>query len=109
LLAAVATVHDVNIEISDTGSGIPAELQKKVLEPFFTTKGRNGTGLGLTISAEIIARHGGTLNFDTTTEGRHPGTCFKFFLPFQQAKTEIARTDRKAKAHTTRVRVHRSI
>jgi signal transduction histidine kinase len=95
-LAAAATVNGVNIEISDTGSGIPAELQKKILEPFFTTKGRNGTGLGLTISAEIIARHGGTLNFDTTTDGRHSGTCFKFFLPFQQTKAEIARTDRKA-------------
>jgi signal transduction histidine kinase len=96
LLAARATVNGLNIEISDTGSGIPAEVQTKILEPFFTTKGRNGTGLGLTISAEIIARHGGTLNFDTTTDRRHSGTCFKFFLPFQQTETEITRTTRKA-------------
>jgi len=95
-LAAAATVNGLNIAISDTGSGIPAEVQKKILEPFFTTKGRNGTGLGLTISAEIIARHGGTLNFDTRTDGRHSGTCFKFFLPFQQTKAEIAGTGRKA-------------
>ena len=89
-LAATATVNGLNLEISDTGSGIPAEFQKKILEPFFTTKGRNGTGLGLTITAEIIARHGGTLNFDTTTDARHSGTCFKFFLPFRQTKAEIA-------------------
>jgi len=95
-LAAAAAVDGLNIETADTGSGIPAELQKKVLEPFFTTKGRNGTGLGLTISAEIIARHGGTLDFHTTTDGRHSGTCFKFFLPFQQKKAEVAMTDRKA-------------
>jgi len=95
-LAAAAAVDGLNIEISDTGSGIPTELQKKVLEPFFTTKGRNGTGLGLTISAEIIARHGGTLDFHTTTDGRHSGTCFKFFLPFQPKKAEVAMTDRKA-------------
>jgi K+-sensing histidine kinase KdpD len=94
-LAAIATVNGLNIEISDTGPGIPAEVQTKILEPFFTTKGRNGTGLGLTISAEIIARHGGTLNFDTTTDHRRSGTCFKFFLPFQQTETEITRTTRK--------------
>lgn len=91
-LAAAATVKGLHLEISDTGSGIPAEVQKKILEPFFTTKGRKGTGLGLTISAEIIARHGGTLSFDTTTDGRHSGTCFKFFLPFQQTKAEFSRT-----------------
>ncbi len=94
-LAVTAAVNGLNIEISDTGPGIPAEAQKKILEPFFTTKGRRGTGLGLTISAEIIARHGGTLNFDTTTDGLHSGTCFKFFLPFQQ-KAEIARAARNA-------------
>ena len=95
-LAAITTVNGLNIEISDTGSGITDEVQKKILEPFFTTKGRNGTGLGLTISAEIIARHGGTLNFDTTTDHRSSGTCFKFFLPFEQVKTEIGTTARKA-------------
>ena len=37
-----------------------------------------------------------TLNFDTTTDGRHSGTSFKFILPFQQTKAEIDRTARKA-------------
>ena len=81
-LAARSAGNGLNIEIADTGQGIPTEVQNKILEPFFTTKGRNGTGLGLTISAEIIARHGGTLNFDTTTDSRRSGTCVKFFLPF---------------------------
>ena len=94
-LAVSDAATGLNIEISDTGQGIPAEVRNKILEPFFTTKGRNGTGLGLTITAEIIARHGGTLNFDSTTDRRHSGTCFRFFLPFQQMKTEIARAPRK--------------
>jgi signal transduction histidine kinase len=89
-----AAVNGLNIEVSDTGPGVPSEVQQKILKPFFTTKGRNGTGLGLTISAEIIARHGGTLNFDTVTDPLSSGTCFKFFLPFRQAETVVAGTTR---------------
>jgi signal transduction histidine kinase len=55
-LASKAAANGLNIEISDTGRGIPVEIERKILEPFFTTKGRNGTGLDLTMSAEIIAR-----------------------------------------------------
>jgi signal transduction histidine kinase len=77
--------NGLNMEIADTGPGIPPDVQRKMLTPFFTTKGRNGTGLGLTISAEIIARHGGTLNFSTATDPRRSGTCFEFFLPFRLA------------------------
>jgi NO-binding membrane sensor protein with MHYT domain/nitrogen-specific signal transduction histidine kinase len=94
-LSAKAVVNGLNIEISDTGLGIPTEVHNKIMEPFFTTKGRKGTGLGLTISAEIIARHGGTLNFDTTTDSRNSGTCFQFFLPFKQMGAEITATGSK--------------
>jgi NO-binding membrane sensor protein with MHYT domain len=83
-LVASSSSDGVTIEVSDSGSGIPTEIHEKILEPFFTTKGRSGAGLGLTIGAEIIARHGGTLNFDTITDAQHSGTCFKFFLPFDQ-------------------------
>jgi signal transduction histidine kinase len=83
-------VKGLKIEISDTGTGIPLDAQQKILQPFFTTKGRNGTGLGLTICAEIIARHGGTLNFDTVTDSKHSGTTFRFFLPFHQPDTPLA-------------------
>jgi signal transduction histidine kinase len=81
-LAARTHGNGLSVEVSDSGLGIPLEIQSKILEPFFTTKGRSGTGLGLTISAEIIARHGGTLNYDTATDVQHSGTCFRFFLPF---------------------------
>jgi len=89
-LKASAAANGLDIEICDTGPGIPAEFQNRILEPFFTTKGRNGTGLGLTISAEIIARHGGALNFESGPDREQAGTCFKLFLPFQQTEIGIS-------------------
>lgn len=55
------------VEVADNGRGIPKELLTKVTEPFFTTKkeGR-GTGLGLSLASEIVAKHGGRLEIDST-------------------------------------------
>ena len=52
----------MNIEVADSGPGVPPELRDRVFEPFFTTKapGR-GTGLGLAVSRDVIHRHGGVL------------------------------------------------
>jgi signal transduction histidine kinase len=72
------------IEISDNGSGIPTEAQSHIFSvPFFTTKGRSGTGLGLVISHRIIVeRHGGKIEFSTGPNG----TRFRVRLPFESAK-----------------------
>lgn len=51
--------------IKDNGPGIPDELQRRVLEPFFTTKPQ-GTGLGLTVVQAVIHAHNGTLWIDST-------------------------------------------
>ncbi|HAC15854.1 MAG TPA: hypothetical protein DCE78_07920 [Bacteroidetes bacterium] len=52
----------VYIDIEDNGSGIPMDIQSKILEPFFTTKkGTDGTGLGLSITNDIVKAHGGEL------------------------------------------------
>ena len=66
------------IRIVDCGAGIPDEVAKKMLEPFFTTKetGR-GTGLGLSISVGIIEDHSGKLYLDN----QYPNTCFVVELP----------------------------
>jgi|GEM_PF-2286829 len=69
------------ILVSDTGGGISEEDKKRILEPFFTTKGASGTGLGLSICAEIIHRHGGTLTFESSTTPGHSGTTFRILLP----------------------------
>ena len=56
----------VYIDIEDNGSGIPMDIQSKILEPFFTTKkGTDGTGLGLSITNDIIKAHGGELSIDS--------------------------------------------
>ena len=68
----------VRVTICDSGPGIPPEVRSRLFEPFFTTKppGR-GTGLGLHISHQAVARHGGLFTVDSV-----PGrTCFVVTLP----------------------------
>lgn len=70
---------EVFIAISDTGSGIPAETLSRIFEPFFTTKPvGKGTGLGLAISYDIVHKHKGRIEVDSTV-GK--GTTFTVWLP----------------------------
>ena len=70
----------VEIRVSDNGTGIPAAVQAKIFQPFFTTKPTGeGTGLGLSLSYDIITKaHGGTLTVESQ-EGQ--GTTFLITLP----------------------------
>ena len=67
----------VILEVIDTGKGIPPVVQKRLFDPFFTTK-ESGSGLGLSIAARIVEKHGGTLVYETQV-GR--GTTFGIVLP----------------------------
>ena len=67
-----------HIEISDTGPGIPVEIQSRLFEPFVSAGKRKGTGLGTSIAKKIIEEHGGTITF-TTAPGQ--GTTFSIRLP----------------------------
>jgi len=67
----------VEILLQDSGPGIPADHQRHIFEPFFSTKD-GGTGLGLTVSYNIITAHGGTLEL---ASNNGPGACFRVYLP----------------------------
>lgn len=71
----------VRLTIADTGHGIPEAVRSRLFEPFYTTKGLNGTGLGLWISESIVKRHKGRLTVRSTQHPIHHGTAFSLFLP----------------------------
>jgi signal transduction histidine kinase len=71
--------NKVEVKVKDNGNGIPKEVLDKIFQPFFTTKpSGEGTGLGLSLSYDIIKAHGGELKVDTK-EGE--GTTFSIILP----------------------------
>ena len=69
----------VDVDIEDTGSGIPEEIRSRIFEPFFSTKPiHQGSGLGLIIAKEVVERSGGTIEF-TSQVG--VGTTFRIHVP----------------------------
>ncbi len=75
-----ASEHWVHCSVADTGVGMPEHVQRRAVEPCFTTKGPNATGLGLSIAHGILKRHRGDLVFEST-EGR--GTTVTMSLPLR--------------------------
>jgi two-component system sensor histidine kinase HydH len=74
--------RETEVEVADSGPGVPREVAEQVFEPFFTTK-PGGTGLGLAMAARIVQAHGGSLE---ALEGRGAGegsrgACFRLRLP----------------------------
>lgn len=79
----VIRTHDADgrahLEVEDTGSGVPADDEARLFQPFFTTKPvGEGTGLGLSVSYGIIESHGGTIGYRRGAAG---GAVFYFHLP----------------------------
>ncbi|MBX9735274.1 MAG: hypothetical protein K2X37_14560, partial [Chitinophagaceae bacterium] len=69
----------IEITVSDNGTGIPNEIKEKIFQPFFTTKPTGqGTGLGLSLSYDIVKAHGGELRVESE-QGK--GTTFKIEIP----------------------------
>ena len=73
----------VSVEISDTGVGMDEETRRRCLEPFFTTKGERGTGLGLAMVYGVMQRHGGDLEIES-----RPGAGTTVRLSFATATTD---------------------
>ncbi len=77
---SMAAEDTVEVAVSDSGAGFPAELADKVLDPFFTTK-PNSMGMGLAISRTIVEAHGGRISLSKSA-GR--GASFRFTLPIDR-------------------------
>lgn len=73
----------IQVTVADNGNGIPAELSRRIFEPFYTTKGNRGTGLGLWVTKEIVAKHKGKVRVRSRVGH---GTVFVVFLPFGGAE-----------------------
>jgi len=86
-LSAGVAGHEVWMEVSDTGSGIPEEIRGQIFDAFFTTKEQGqGTGLGLSISHQILAAGGGSLVLLESQEG----TGFRMEIPiFSESATMV--------------------
>jgi signal transduction histidine kinase len=68
----------VRIEISDNGPGVPERFRERIFDPFFSTKGSGGTGLGLAVTRKIIEEHGGGV---VCLEAPNGGALFRILLP----------------------------
>jgi signal transduction histidine kinase len=82
-----STGDAVEIQVADTGCGIPAEILPHVFEPFFTTKRGKGTGLGLSISQTYIRSHDGEIRIDSTPQ---KGTTVIITLPLRPPDPPLA-------------------
>ena len=84
-LSSRSLAGGVLIQVADDGPGIATDVADKMFSPFYTTK-TAGSGLGLTICAQIIKAHGGVLRGENLSDG---GACFSFILPRPKAESEI--------------------
>jgi len=86
--ADLAPGNYVRLTIADNGSGIPVEIQSKIFDPYFTTKGPDqGTGMGLAVAMGIVNAHGGHIDL-ISTPGL--GTTFHIYLPVMPDKEKPA-------------------
>jgi signal transduction histidine kinase len=92
----------VRVEISDTGSGMSEEALLHCLEPFFTTKGDRGSGLGLAMSYGIIRRHAGTIEIKSEL---NKGSTFTISLPVLREDIHVDSIERGRRLQALRILV----
>jgi signal transduction histidine kinase len=73
--------NGLRITIADTGIGIPAKILSRIREPFFTTKGAYGNGMGLAVVHEIVTQHDGHMKIRSSTKEGKSGSVFNIFIP----------------------------
>jgi signal transduction histidine kinase len=75
------TTPGVRVLIGDDGPGIPANSRRRIFDQFYTTKGDEGTGIGLWVSRGIVHKYGGTIHVRSSVNEGHSGTLFSVFIP----------------------------
>jgi signal transduction histidine kinase len=85
--AALKPLPGYSITIADAGAGIDAKHRQRLFALFFTTKGEQGTGLGLWLVRSMVEKQGGRIRFRsrTASESAHPGTVFNIWIPIGPA------------------------
>ncbi len=86
------------VRVSDTGHGMTEQVKRRIFEPLFTTKGKQGTGIGLAISYSIIENHHATISVDTVL-----GEGTTFTIVFKPAKERAERQETPAPAFTNKL------
>jgi signal transduction histidine kinase len=88
MYARLAPAHEwkdhrrgLRLTFADTGSGIAAKNLSRIWDPFFTTKGATGNGIGLSLVKNTVQKHHGVLRVRSSTQAGHSGTVFSIFLP----------------------------
>jgi PAS domain S-box-containing protein len=82
----LTAAEGIYVTVADTGCGMDDATRPRIFEPFFSTKGNTGTGLGLWVSQTIIDKHGGRISTRSRVRRRPNdpgGTVFRIFLPLQ--------------------------
>ncbi len=74
----------IRITVADNGHGMSDSSLRNLFQPFFTTKGTVGNGLGLWVSKQIIEKHGGSIQVRSRTHGPRQGTTFSILLPIRR-------------------------
>ena len=82
--------NGVRITIADTGQGMSREVRERIYDPFFTTKGAQGTGLGLWVTAGILAKHQGSMHVRSRDTKGASGTVFTMIFPYAGAEGKSA-------------------
>jgi PAS domain S-box-containing protein len=91
----------LQLQFSDNGMGMPDDVRTKIFEPFFSTKGAHGTGLGLSVSYSIIERHEGSISVESQ---RGSGTTFTIDLPAALPESPVDEVEIQS-GETARLRI----
>ena len=82
--------HGVRVTIADTGKGMSQETRKQIYQAFFTTKGAQGSGLGLWVTSNIVKKHRGCIHVRSKFASTGGGTVFSLIFPYRGAQGKVA-------------------